>query len=164
MEIKKLIDRFNAREGFVEIDKRWREKVSDVRNWFVFNAEEIDKTSDEVIELYEHSGGKSGGQKEKLAYTVLASSLAYQFGLEYDKIQSRSFRFIMIDEAFGKGSDESTRYALSLFEKLQLQLLAITPKQKIHIIEPFIKTIHFVDNIEGKNSQLLSLSIEEFRK
>ena len=164
LEIKKLIDRFNAREGYVEIDKKWREKVSDVRNWFVFNAEEIDKTSGEVIELYEHSGGKSGGQKEKLAYTVLASSLAYQFGLEYDKIQSRSFRFIMIDEAFGKGSDESTRYALSLFDKLQLQLLAITPKQKIHIIEPFIKTIHFVDNIEGKNSQLLSLSIEEFRK
>lgn len=164
LEIKKLIDRFNGREGYVEIDKKWREKVSDVRNWFVFNAEEIDQESGDLVELYEHSGGKSGGQKEKLAYTVLASSLAYQFGLEYDKIQSRSFRFIMIDEAFGKGSDESTRYALSLFKKLQLQLLAITPKQKIHIIEPFIKTIHFVDNIEGKNSQLLSLSIEEFRK
>ena len=163
LEIKKLIDRFNGREGYVEIDKKWRSKVGDVRNWFVFNAEEIDKSSGKVVELYEHSGGKSGGQKEKLAYTVLASSLAYQFGLEYDKIQSRSFRFIMIDEAFGKGSDESTRYALSLFEKLQLQLLAITPKQKIHIIEPFISSIHFVDNIEGKNSQLLSLSIEEFR-
>ena len=60
------------------------------------------------------SGGKSGGQKEKLAYTVLAASLAYQFGLDWGA-KSRSFRFVMIDEAFGRGSDESARYGLELF-------------------------------------------------
>ena len=41
----------------------------------------------------------------------------------------------MIDEAFGRGSDESTRYGLDLFKTLDLQLLIITPMQKIHIIE-----------------------------
>ena len=58
------------------------------------------------------SGGKSGGQKEKLAYTILAASLAYQFGLEWGEVRSRTFRFSVIDEAFGRGSDESTEYAL----------------------------------------------------
>ena len=32
---------------------------------------------------------------------------------------------MVIDEAFGRGSDQSTRYALELFEKLGLQLLIV---------------------------------------
>jgi uncharacterized protein YPO0396 len=162
LQIKELIDRFNGREGYVDVDKRYRMLVSDVRNWYDFSAVEKYISDGSVKEFYAHSGGKSGGQKEKLAYTVLASSLAYQFGLEYDSIQSRSFRFVMIDEAFGRGSDESTRYALRLFEKLRLQLLVITPKQKINVIEPFVKSVHFVHNQDGMDSTLISMSIEHY--
>ena len=164
LQIKKIIERLNGRENQSEVDKKWRNLVTDVRNWFDFSAMERYISDDSDKEYYPHSGGKSGGQKEKLAYTVLASSLAFQFGLEYDKIQSRSFRFVMIDEAFGRGSDESTRYALRLFEKLHLQLLVITPKQKINVIEPFVKSVHFVHNRDGMDSSLLSMSIEEFVK
>ena len=164
LQIKTLIERFNGREGKADIDKRWKKLVSDVRNWFDFSAIEKYISDGTQKEFYAHSGGKSGGQKEKLAYTVLASSLAYQFGLEHDKIQSRSFRFVMIDEAFGRGSDESTKYALKLFEKLKLQLLVITPKQKINVIEPYVKSVHFVHNQDGMDSSLLSLSIEEYQK
>jgi uncharacterized protein YPO0396 len=70
-------------------------------------------------EHYADSGGKSGGQKEKLAYTVLAASLAYQFGLEWGAVRSRSFRFVVIDEAFGRGSDESAQYGLQLVRAAQ---------------------------------------------
>ena len=70
----------------------------------------------------------------------------------------------MIDEAFGRGSDTSARYALELFKKLDLQLLVVTPKQKIHVIEPYVRSIHFVYNKEGKDSQLVSLDIETYRK
>lgn len=164
LQIKEIIDRFNTREKFAEVDKRWRAKVTDVRGWYNFSASERYVSNDEEKEYYAHSGGKSGGQKEKLAYTVLASSLAFQFGLEHNEIKSRSFRFVMIDEAFGRGSDESTRYALRLFEKLNLQLLAITPKQKINVIEDFVKSIHFVHNQDGMNSSILSMSIEEYQK
>ncbi len=164
LQIKNIIDRFNGREGQSEIDKRWRALVTDVRNWFNFSASERYISDNSEKEYYAHSGGKSGGQKEKLAYTVLASSLAFQFGLEYNEVRSRSFRFVMIDEAFGKGSDESTKYALRLFEKLHLQLLVITPKTKINVIEPFVKTIHFVHNQDGMHSSLLSMSIEEYQK
>jgi len=164
LQIKELIDRFNGRENYSEVDKRWRHLVSDVRNWFDFSASEKYVSDGSEKEYYAHSGGKSGGQKEKLAYTVLASSLAFQFGLEYNEVRSRSFRFVMIDEAFGKGSDESTKYALRLFEKLNLQLLVITPKTKINVIEPFVKSVHFVHNQDGMNSSLLSLSIDEYQK
>ena len=164
LQIKELIMRFNGREGHSDVDKKWRKLVTDVRNWYDFSAVEKYISDDSIKEYYAHSGGKSGGQKEKLAYTVLASSLAYQFGLEHDKIQSRSFRFVMIDEAFGRGSDESSRYALRLFEKLKLQLLVITPKQKINVIEPFVKSVHFVYNKDGMDSSLISLSIQEYIK
>lgn len=164
LQIKGIIERLKGREGKSDIDKKWRKLVTDVRNWFDFSAMERYISDDSDKEYYPHSGGKSGGQKEKLAYTVLASSLAFQFGLEYNNAQSRSFRFVMIDEAFGRGSDESTRYALRLFEKLNLQLLVITPKQKINVIEPFVKSIHFVHNKDGMDSSLLSMSVEEFIK
>ncbi len=164
LQIKEIINRFNGREGYIDVDKKWRKTVIDVRNWFDFSARENYISDGSLKEFYAHSGGKSGGQKEKLAYTVLASSLAYQFGLEYDKIQSRSFRFVMIDEAFGRGSDESTRYALRLFKKLRLQLLVITPKQKINVIEPFVKSVHFVYNRDGMDSSLISMTIKEYRK
>ena len=154
LQVRKIIDRFRGREGSSELDKKWTRKVTDVRNWFDFAASEKWKEDDSEYEHHTDSGGKSGGQKEKLAYTVLAASLAYQFGLEFNEVRSRSFRFVVIDEAFGRGSDESARYGLELFKKLNLQLLVITPLQKIHIIEPYVSGVGFVSNENGKYSLL----------
>lgn len=137
--------------------------MTDVRSWFVFSASERWREDDQEYEHYTDSGGKSGGQKEKLAYTVLAASLAYQFGLEWGEQRSHSFRFVVIDEAFGRGSDESTRYGLELFQRLNLQLLIVTPLQKIHVIEPFVANVGFVHNEDGQHSRLRNLSIEEYR-
>ncbi|MGA9524999.1 MAG: SbcC/MukB-like Walker B domain-containing protein, partial [Myxococcaceae bacterium] len=163
LEVKRIIERFRGREGSTELDRRWTAKVTDVRNWFVFSASERWRESDEEHEHYTDSGGKSGGQKEKLAYTVLAASLAYQFGLEWGEKRSRSFRFVVIDEAFGRGSDESARYGLQLFKELNLQLLIVTPLQKIHIIEPFVSAVGFVHNEDGRISKLRNLTIEAYR-
>ncbi|MEI8573192.1 ATP-dependent exonuclease SbcCD, C subunit-like protein [Methylomonas sp. LW13] len=163
LEVKKIIERFRGREGQAEQDRRWTAKVTDVRNWFNFGASERWREDGSEHEHYSDSGGKSGGQKEKLAYTILAASLAYQFGLEWGAVRSRSFRFVVIDEAFGRGSDESAQYGLRLFEKLNLQLLIVTPLQKIHIIEPYVAAVGFVHNEEGRASKLRNLSIEEYR-
>lgn len=163
LQVKTIIDRFRGREGLAEADRRWMQKVTDVRNWFLFSASERWREDDAEHEHYSDSGGKSGGQKEKLAYTVLAASLAYQFGLEWGAIRSRSFRFVVIDEAFGRGSDESAQYGLELFRQLNLQLLIVTPLQKIHIIEPYVASVGFVHNESGRESRLRNLSIEEYR-
>jgi uncharacterized protein YPO0396 len=163
LQVKRIIERFRGREGTSDLDKRWTRKVTDVRNWFVFSASERWRDDAREHEHYTDSGGKSGGQKEKLAYTVLAASLAYQFGLEWGETRSRSFRFVLIDEAFGRGSDESTRYGLELFHRLSLQLLIVTPLQKIHVIEPYIAAVGFVHNDDGSRSMLRNLTIEEYR-
>jgi uncharacterized protein YPO0396 len=163
LQVKAIIDRFRGREGTSEQDRRWTAKVTDVRNWFLFAASERWREDGAEHEHYSDSGGKSGGQKEKLAYTILAASLAYQFGLEWGAVRSRSFRFVVIDEAFGRGSDESTQYGLKLFQQLNLQLLIVTPLQKIHIIEPYVASVGFVHNEGGRASKLRNLSIAEYR-
>ncbi len=162
-QVKAIIERLKGRTGLTEADRRWTAKVTDVRNWFLFAASERWQEDDSEHELYTDSSGKSGGQKEKLAYTILAASLAYQFGLEWGEARSRSFRFVAIDEAFGRGSDESAQYGLQLFERLNLQLLIVTPLQKIHIIEPFVSSVGFVDNSDGRSSKLRTLTIAEYR-
>jgi len=163
LDVKRIIERLRGRDGYSDSDKAWTRRVTDVRNWFVFSASERNRETHEEWEHYSDSDGKSGGQKEKLAYTILAASLAYQFGLEWGAVKSKDFRFAVIDEAFGRGSDVSTRYALELFAKLGLQLLIVTPLQKVRVIDPYVKAIGFVDNPTGTFSRLQTMTIEEYR-
>ncbi len=159
-----LVARFRGREGRTDLDRRWTERVTDVRTWFRFSASERWRETDEEHEHYSDSGGKSGGQKEKLAYTILGASLAYQFGLEPGVTSSRTFRFVVIDEAFGRGSDESARYGLELFSRLGLQLLVVTPLQKIHVIEPYVHAVGYVANPTETRSLLRTMTISEYRE
>lgn len=161
LQVKKILDRF---KGEKEEDRRWVARVTDVREWYTFGASERWKEDDVEKEFYSDSSGKSGGQKEKLAYTILASSIAFQFGLARNDPYSRSFRFVVIDEAFGRGSDDSTRYGLKLFETLNLQLLIVTPLQKINVIEEYINTVHFVSNPTGQNSMVRDITKEQYLK
>lgn len=159
-DVQKILNRFRSNDSR---DIEWTNKVTDVRNWFDFNASERYLATNEEKEFYIGSSGKSGGQKEKLAYTIIASALAYQFGLTYGEPKSKSFRFAVIDEAFGKGSDSSAEYGLELFKKLNLQLLIVTPLQKIHIIENYITAVHHVANPDGNYSEIQNLTVEEYK-
>jgi uncharacterized protein YPO0396 len=155
--IKALIERFNS-------DPNWMQRVIDVRRWQTFAAEQIDAEGRQ-IDYYDDSAGKSGGQKAKLAYTILASAIAYQYGLQEIGAGERSFRFVVIDEAFSKLDDENARYAMELFKQLGLQLLVVTPMQQLHIIEDYVKVYHLVvNNSEGNHSQLYNLTQTEYRE
>ncbi|MBE9061167.1 ATP-binding protein, partial [cf. Phormidesmis sp. LEGE 11477] len=162
-----LIERFKASD-------RWTKLVTDVRNWLDFSVSERYREDDVEKEHHTDSSGKSGGQKVKLAYTILASAIAYQFGLTQTDangfngaypIEDRSFRFVVIDEAFSRSDDSNARYAMELFKNLNLQLLVITPKDKINVIESYIDTLHFVSNSPaGDYSKVMSVSIEAFQQ
>lgn len=164
LDVKSIIDRFKGREGSTDIDRRWTRRVTDVRQWSTFTASERWRSDDSEHESYSDSDGKSGGQKEKLAYTILASSLAYQYQLDPTEANASGFRFVVIDEAFGRGSDESTRYALGLFARLGLQVLVVTPLTKIRVIEPFVHCLGYVDNLNDNYSRLQRVTIDELRE
>lgn len=125
MEVKEILSRFQGREKKSEIDERWTKKVTDVRNWFLFSASERWRGTNQEYAFYPDSGGKSGGQKEKLAYTILAASLVYNYGLNEERMVKTSFRLVAIDEAFLKSSDDSAKYGLELFKQLDFQLVIV---------------------------------------
>ncbi len=154
----RLIERFKS-------EARWTSLVTDVRNWLDFSVSERYRLDNAEKEHHTDSSGKSGGQKVKLAYTILASAIAYQFGLSQDMVKNKSFRFVVIDEAFSKSDDSNARYAMELFKNLNLQLLVVTPKDKINVIESYISSLHFVHNVpEGNCSQIVSVPIEKHRQ
>jgi Uncharacterized protein conserved in bacteria len=158
LRVKNLLSRLGGAES---ADRSWTEHVIDARSWFAFTASERWREDNSEKEFYSSSSGKSGGQKEKLAYTILATALAYQYG-QGARRANGGFRLVVIDEAFGRGSEESTRYGLRLFDSLDLQLILVTPLQKIGIIEGSVATIHFIANPTGSASEVRSLGIKEY--
>ncbi|NJN65973.1 MAG: AAA family ATPase [Chloroflexaceae bacterium] len=156
-KIKALIEHFDR-------DPRWAAKVTDVRNRLNFSASERYRSDSSEREHYSDSSGKSGGQKAKLAYTILASAIAYQFfGLEPEGQvghHATSFRLVVIDEAFSKTDQANARFAMELFKHLGLQLLVVTPEDNIHVVEPYITVCHYVQNREGNASKVYDIQRE----
>ncbi|MEK0182197.1 ATP-binding protein [Microcoleus anatoxicus] len=154
-KIQELIDRLKS-------DERWTARVTDVRNWLNFSVSVKNKADDTEKEYHSDSSGKSGGQKAKLAYTILASAIAYQFGLIQDEIKSQSFRLVVIDEAFSKLDEANARYAMDLFKQLNLQLLVVTPKDKIQVVENYVGSAYYVENsIEENDSKVYNMSLDK---
>ncbi|WP_244156214.1 ATP-binding protein [Maribacter ulvicola] len=148
-----------------KLDKEdWRKKVSNVRSWFNYKAEEFYKENDQKFKTYENMGQLSGGEKAQLTYTILGSAIAYQFGLTKEGLQSDSFRFIAIDEAFKAQDEDKARYLVTLCKQLHLQLLVVTPSDNIHIVENDISFVHFVERKEERHSWLYDMPIEQFKK
>ena len=148
-----------------KLDKEdWRKRVMDVRSWFSYKAEEFSKETNAKYSTYENLGQLSGGEKAQLTYTILGSAIAYQFGLTKEGLQSNSFRFIAIDEAFKAQDEDKARYLITLCRQLHLQLLVVTPSDNIHIVENDISFVHFVERKEEKYSWLYDMPIEQFKE
>ena len=154
LRMQKLISRLKE-------DDLYRQKVLDLRFWLEFAAEEKDCLTDEQIQFYADSNSLSGGEKAKWAYTILASAIAYQFGINENG--DKSFRFVMVDEAFSKVDPENSTYAMDLFENLSLQLMVVTPLDKINLVEDYIESVHYVEN-RDKQSRLYKLGFQEYEE
>lgn len=153
--IQKIIEELSNNEP-------WRKKMTDVRNWLEFAAIERFRADGMERQYYQDSQSLSGGEKAKLAYTILASAIAYQFGIRNANSDKRSFRFAVVDEAFSKVDPENSVYAMELFKQLNLQLMVVTPLDKINLAEPYIHSVHFVQNNNKKNSEVFDLPMEVY--
>lgn len=138
-------------------------KVLDIRNWYQFGVEEYNCETNEQIRFYKDSSAISGGQKAKLAYTILAAAIAHQFDVFNFDNSARSFRFVIVDEAFSKSDDENSRYAMDLFKAMDLQLMVVTPMDKVNLVEPYIKSVQITVCKDGKHSFVHSIKKEELK-
>ena len=161
--------RFRRMERLLERlreEERWREKVTDVRRWFDFVARELDIASGQERSCYEDSSGQSGGEKAKLAFTILVAAIAYQFDIDPHQPYDHHLHFVVVDEMFSKVDDRYADYALQLFEKFGLQLLIVAPLDaKARVTEPYVGCyLHVVKNEQTHISDVISLSAGDYQR
>jgi uncharacterized protein YPO0396 len=144
----------------------WRSKVIDVRNWFDFAAQEIDSQTGVIKSSYDGSSGQSGGEKAKLAFTILVAALAYQYDVDPNGGTAGRFQFVVVDEMFSKVDDHNATFALQLFKQFGLQLLIVAPLDaKARITEPFVdRYLHAVKDAESSKSMLYCMTAQEYEE
>lgn len=159
IKIKTLLDELT-------LDENKRKEVLDVRNWLRFKALEIFREDpSRVFRSYTGTAKLSGGEGAQLTYTILGSSIAYQFGIHNEGLNKDSFRFICVDEAFSKQDDEKARFLMDLCQQLHLQLMVVSPAkaEEVAIVEPYIARVHFVQRKDNKNSVVYDMPIKQLQ-
>jgi uncharacterized protein YPO0396 len=145
-------------------DPERTQHVTDVRNWFVSGVRELRRADDCEVDYFAASTGKSGGQKAKLAFTILASALSAQYGLSNAAAESPNFRLVVIDEAFSRTDESNSTRAMQLFLRLGFQVLIVGPfDAKAKLAVPFVQTIHLASNPAGNSSRLVALTREQIQ-
>lgn len=157
LRIAKLLERLRD-------DERWRHKVTDVRRWFDFAARELEIGTGHERAYYEDSTGQSGGEKAKLAFTILVAAIAYQYDIDPARPTSDRFHFVVVDEMFSKVDDRYSEYALELFKKFGLQLLIVAPLDaKARVTEPYVGCyLHVSKDARSNHSEVIAMTAQEF--
>jgi uncharacterized protein YPO0396 len=154
-KIKSLISELQKEET-------WRKKVTDARNWLNFGAREYTVADNKVEQYHDNTASYSGGQKAQFTYAVLGAAIAHQFGIFQTGRQYKSLRFITVDEAFSKLDPEKSQFLMEFCAQLNLQILVVTPLDKINIAEPYINAVHFVEIKNKRHSMVYNLTMEEY--
>jgi uncharacterized protein YPO0396 len=159
-KIKTLLDNLTTEENT-------RKEVLDVRNWLKFRAVELHREDPtKTFRSYTGTAKLSGGEGSQLTYTILGSAIAYQFGIHSEGLNTNSFRFICVDEAFSKQDDEKARFLMELCKQLHLQLMVVSPAkaEEVAIVEPYIARVHFVQRKDNRNSIVFDMPIKQLQE
>lgn len=106
-------------------------RLLDPRYQMSFFAEEIDSQTLEVRDVLESSSGKSGGEKESFAGTIVAASLAYV--LTPDGYDRPIYCTVFLDEAFSNTAEAVSRRVLRVFKELHIHVNLITPYKNLNL-------------------------------
>ncbi|MDN4053508.1 ATP-binding protein [Massilia sp. YIM B02763] len=158
IELRRLVSRLASQEPE---HRRWRENVLDVRQHVEFIGQEFDEDGQEV-QVHQSGAGLSGGQRQKLATTVLAAALRYQLGGSDTGIPR--YAPVVLDEAFDKADNEFTALAMNIFANFGFQMIVATPLKSVMTLEPFIGGACFVDIRERKASSVLLIEYDDERQ
>ncbi len=158
IDLRRLVNRLASQEPE---HRRWREAVLDVRQHVEFIGREFDE-DDQEVQVHQSGAGLSGGQRQKLATTVLAAALRYQLGGNDTGIPR--YAPVVLDEAFDKADNEFTALAMNIFANFGFQMIVATPLKSVMTLEPFIGGACFVDIRERKASSVLLIEYDDERQ
>ena len=162
MSNEQLAEKFKAVKALVTYIREKRseaEKGANPNNWDTFALLEAKPGDDPKLgEWHSDADGNSGGQKAKLACTIVAAAMAFQ--LKHTRTrQSNAFRLVMVDEIFSKSDDVNSGYALAIFEKFDFQLLLVTPRDgRLKLVQPYVGSFHLAQNPHRNASSITSMT------
>lgn len=132
-------------------------RLLDPRYQLTFIAEERDRESDEIKDIWVSSHGKSGGEKESFAGAIVAASLAY--ALTPDGYHKPIYSTVFLDEAFSNSSEAVSRRVMKIFKDLQIHINLITPFKNLSLAKDNAKKLVIIEKqAANQESDLMDLS------
>jgi len=135
-------------------------RLLDPRYQMSFYAEELDAKTHEVRDVLESSSGKSGGEKESFAGTIVAASLAYV--LTPDGYDRPVYCTVFLDEAFSNTAEAVSRRVLRVFKELHIHVNLITPYKNLNLARESARSLLIAErDQENHESHLCEVTWEE---
>lgn len=139
------------------------QRLLDPRYQLSFYAEDLDSKNGEVRDVLHSSSGKSGGEKESFAGTIVAASLAYV--LTPDGCDHPIYSTVFLDEAFSNTAEAVSRRVLRVFSELKIHVNLITPYKNLNIARESASSLLIVErDSETHESSLCEVTWEEVDK
>jgi uncharacterized protein YPO0396 len=146
----------SAASGYTKESQR----LLDPRYRLSFIAEDIDTASGQVVDVLASSSGKSGGEKEAFAGTVVAASLAYV--LTPDGADAPVYCTVFLDEAFSNTAEAVSRRVLRVFRELQIHVNLITPFKNLNLARESARSLLIAERDQQRHeSRLCQVTWEE---
>jgi uncharacterized protein YPO0396 len=149
-------------------DSPFRVFVTDVRNYFqfrVFSRRRSLSGEDSLAEIFTGSrkDAKSSAQTTQLAYTLLASCLAYRFKF-HDPVGGQDTpRLLILDEFGGKFDNEKPREVLKLLDQMGFQSILVSPMSKAELLAESISQLVLVHKVSASQSKVQSYPLTSKR-
>jgi uncharacterized protein YPO0396 len=148
----------------LQLNPHDRSFVTDVRNHFVFQVHSMRRQpehTDLLVEIFVGSkkDAKSSPQTTHLAYTLLASCLAYRFRFHDPVLGKDTPRLLILDEFGGKFDNEKPKEIIKLFEKMGFQSILVSPMSKGDLLAGAVSHMVFVFKVDAKHSKIQSLPV-----
>ncbi len=138
-------------------------RLLDPRYQLSFYAEDVDSETLATRDVLESSSGKSGGEKESFAGTIVAASLAYV--LTPDGYNKPIYCTVFLDEAFSNTAEASSRRVLRVFKELHIHVNLITPYKNLNLARESARSLLIAErDPELHESHLCEVTWEEIDK
>lgn len=135
-------------------------RLLDPRYQMSFYAEERDAVTQEVRDVLASSSGKSGGEKESFAGTIVAASLAYV--LTPDGYDKPVYCTVFLDEAFSNTAEAVSRRVLRVFKELHIHVNLITPYKNLNLARESARSLLIAERDQKNHeSRLCEVTWEE---
>jgi len=128
-------------------------RLLDPRYQMSFYAEELDAKTLEVRDVLDSSSGKSGGEKESFAGTIVAASLAYV--LTPDGYDRPVYSTVFLDEAFSNTAEAVSRRVLRVFKALHIHVNLITPYKNLNLARESARSLIIAERDQDKHESHL---------